>query len=180
MADVTELSDLVEVYKREVAVPGTFSTIYPVTTATLIVASLCDAFAQAQLDGWFPTSVLDVSLAEVTPALSVAAQALVVVYAGMRFVRAELRATKTSARYKAGSVEYETTQGASVLVAILKDLTDRRAALIDAARAGARLTHVGDGYLDKLWFDRVTGGGARWGFLPYETPMVPAMAYGGY
>lgn len=130
---MTELVDLVEAFKREAAIPGTFATAFPNTTDDDIELSLGDAFAEAQLDGFFGTLELNAEDGEVDPDLSVAGAALVVMYAGMRIVRQQLRGMKT--RYKAGNVEVE--QSASALTEELKQIERRKNQLLaNAIRAG--------------------------------------------
>lgn len=142
----TNLTDLVQAFEREVAIPGTFAVTYPNTTPTDIVGTLGDAFGEVQLDGFLGDQVLDVPTGVITPGLVPATAALLVIYAGIRLVRAEIRATTTMTRAKAGPVEYETQRSASSLVQILKDLADRRAALLQALRTGLALDSVLDSY----------------------------------
>lgn len=154
---MSSLEDLVESLKREVAVPGTFKTLFPATTDDDLAASLLDAFAQAQLDGFFSTHVTDDD-GVVSPDLSRGATSLVVIYAGIRFLTADLLNRKSHVRYEAGGAVFEQDQGASVLVEALKGLRAKKDALIIAAQAGARagvgITMV-DGYLIKaVDFDR--------------------------
>lgn len=134
---MTELIDLVEAYKREVAVPGTFSEAFPSTTDTAIQGALADAFAEAQLDGFFHSMTIDLDAYEVTPDLSAAGAALVVIYAGIRLARQQIRTLRSTARYKAGPVEYETGQAASALAEDLKYLRARRTEILDKARYGS-------------------------------------------
>ncbi len=174
---MTDLSSLVESFQREVAIPGTFETAYPDTSDDDLIATLADAFAQAQLDGFFPASVLDPLAGTVTPDLSVPASALIVIYAGMRWIRAELRTMNSNTRYKAGPVEYETSRPVQLLTQLLKDLTTRRDALLEAAQIGRSLDQVLDGYFGRVRSSNAyTGGSLRW--APLELPV--AGAYGGY
>ena len=57
---MTDLIDVVEAYKREVSIPGAFSTDFPTVQDDQIAAALGDAFGEAQLDGFFGTMSLDV------------------------------------------------------------------------------------------------------------------------
>ncbi len=154
----TDLSTLVDSFKREVATPGTFDTAFPETSEADIIGTLQDGFAEAQLDGFFPTYTLDpatgiVANAEdpdpATNGLSLAGQALVVIYAGTRVLRATFTANKTSTRYKAGPVEYETGSSSTVIVQLLRDLTDRKKAMTDLAR-GQTIDYVLDAYYGRL------------------------------
>lgn len=149
----TDLSTLVEALKRELAVPGTFATVFPDTQDTDLSGSLADAFAQAQLDGFFSTSMVDLSTPatpQVSPPLSSGGGALVILYAAERTIRAQLRVLNTMVKYEAAGVSYETQQAASVLVQELKDIQARRtnllALLLRQQRSG-QAVHVTDGYL---------------------------------
>lgn len=148
---MTDLADLVEPLKREVAVPGTFRSLFPDTTDDDLVGALLDSFAQAQLDGFLADSVAtDVGV--VSPDLSRGAAALIVLYAGIRFLTAELINRKSHIRYEAGGAVFEQDQGASILVEALRGLRAKKDALIATAQASARaavgITMV-DGYFIK-------------------------------
>lgn len=167
----TSLDTLIEAFQREVSLPGLFATDYPTISEEDVLALLGDAFGAAQLDGWFADGDIDVDAGNVTPALSTAGAALVVLYAGMRLIRTQLRNATTMTRYKAGPVEYETQTSANLLTQLLKDLEGRRKALTDQARVGARVTYVSDGYYDRLTSYPGT-------FAIWEIPMLPALAFG--
>jgi len=161
---MTAMSDLVGAYKREAAVPGAFSDAYPTVTDTEIRGALCDAFAAAQLDGFFGSLELDVDGQETTPDLSVAGAALVVIYAGERLVRQQIRGLASQARYKAGPVEMETSVAASVLAEDLKQLRLRRAELLaNAQRNRGTSTFVLEGYVSRGSAHNLYGG-----FFAYE------------
>lgn len=168
---MSDLADLVEAFKREVTVPGTFAAAFPDTTDDNIIGALADAFAEAQLDGFFGHMTLDVEDGIVTPDLSVAGAALVVMYAGMRMTRQQLIATNTVSRYKAGPVEYETQQAAGALTEALKQLKARRDQILaNAVRAGRGngTTFVLDGYVSRAFARNIYGG-----FFPYEFARAP-------
>ncbi len=150
----TDLATLVEAFQREVAVPGAFDSAFPDTSPTDIIGCLMDAFGEAQLDGWFGSYTLDVATSSVADAgntdpltngLSLAGQALIVLYAGMRMVRNQMMNTKSQVRYKAGPVEYETATSATVLTQMLKDLAARRQELLNQVRYARRVAVI-DGY----------------------------------
>lgn len=143
----TDLTSMVEALKRQVALPGQFATAYPKVTDEHLVAALADAFAETRLDGFFRAHQLDLQAGTVTPALTDAGQSLVIIYAGIQWVRSEVRNQGTSVRYKAGPVEYEKQQAATVLVELLKQLNARKQALLDAAKRGAQSTYV----MDAVW-----------------------------
>lgn len=163
---MTALADLVEAFKREVAVPGTFSTDFPETSDADLEDALADAFAQAKLDGFFGTVELDVATGVVTPDISLAAGALIVIYAGLRMTRQQLRVIKTVARYKAGPTEYETQQSAASLTEDLRQLERRRKDLLNQA------SRAGRGRGTTFVIDAYEARGSAWsfygGFFPGE------------
>lgn len=161
---MTQLADLVDAFKREVAVPGAFTVDFPSTSDDDLEAALADAFGMARLDGFFGMTQLDNGV--VSPDLSDAGAALLVLYAGLRMTRQQLRVLKTVSRYKAGPTEYETQQSAAGLTEDLKQLERRRQELVtQATRAGrgAGTTFVIDAYAAR---------GSGWhfygGFFPHE------------
>lgn len=129
---MTDLSDFTDSLRRMVATPGTFDTVFPNTTDEDLVGSLVDGLAEAQLDGFFikPTMYDYDSDGIVTPDLTQAQLALIVIYAGSRIIQAEILARNTLFRAKAGPVEFETQQSANALTTILKDLEDRKKAIL--------------------------------------------------
>ena len=148
----TDLSELVESLKREVAVPGTFSTLFPETTDDDLTASLMDAFAQAQLDGFLTGNAMNDD-GVVAPGLSKGAQALVVIYAGIRFLTVMLINRTSHTRYEASGAVFEQDYAASVLSQALKDLRQKKVDLTEAAKLTARSmlgVTVVDGYLVKV------------------------------
>lgn len=173
---MSDLSTLVEALKREVAVPGTFDDLYPNTSPLDLTGSLADSFAQCQLDGWFPSVTLDLTNAAhpaTTPDLSTAGQGLVVITAGIRFVRAALRVMGQTQTYKAGNVEYSTSNSASVMKQDLADLDARRTQLLTQAQLLARpLDTVYDGYANRQAADFLGIYGWGFGFYPYEFPAI--------
>lgn len=163
---MTDLADLIEPLKREIAVPGEFESVFPNTTDEDLLATLADALGEAQLDSYFQTTVLDDTEAAypVTPDLSAAGAALLVMYAGSRILRARLRQLNASTRYKAGNVEYETTQSANLLRDELATLTARRIELLTLARSAGRVVYQLDAYLGRAAVNWATLGG----FYPNE------------
>lgn len=149
---MTDLRTLVEALKREVAVPGTFEDVFPDTDDDALAATLADAFAQAQLQGFFG----DITLAaedghyETSFDLSAAGGALIVLFAGMRMLRSSLRSVAQSFTYKAGSVEYSGSNMTSVIKDDLRALNDRLNDLIVQGRRSGRSVSVIDGYAGKL------------------------------
>lgn len=130
------LADLVPSLQRAVAPPGEFATYFPEALDGDLSATLVDAVAEAQLDGFLGSASLDVNAETVTPDLTSAQQALVVLYAMARVLHARVANLKNRTRYKAGSAEAETEQSASVLVELLRQTKDRKKQLLEDARAG--------------------------------------------
>jgi hypothetical protein len=161
---MTDLVDLVGAYKREVAVPGAFTQAFPLTMDVDIEASLADAFAEAQLDGFFGAVELNLDAMTVSPDLSTAGAALVVIYAGLRLVRQQIRSLRSMTKYVAGPVQMETAQAAGALTEDLKYLQARRLELLEKARRGAGATT----FMIDSYFTRGRFSGTM---FPYELEM---------
>lgn len=135
---MTDLGDMTDSVRRAVATPGDFDTFFPDTTDDDLVGSLADAFAECQLDGFFMAgsypATLDVDAGTVTPDLQPGHQALVVIYATVRFLRANLVNRNNIVRYQAGTAVYETQQNVTLLVEILKELTARKNDILTKAQ----------------------------------------------
>src|SRR6185437_801732 len=131
------MDDMVPMYKREVAPVGQYDTLYPLSTDAEIKGALADGFAEAQLEGFFGTVVLDLSTEDFVPDLSQAGMMLVVIYSGMRTLRNILLTSNSNTRYKAGPTEYEVSgPSASVLTELIKGARARRDMLLEQARRG--------------------------------------------
>lgn len=145
-----DLVDLTGSLRRAVAPPGEFDTYFPDTVDEDLVGTLADAFAETQMDGFLSTVALDIDAGTLTPDLTAAEGALVVLYARARVVMARLSNIKSHTRYKAGPVEAEVEQAASLLVALLKDTSDRKKQIINDNRysSGSSFTMV-DLYVSK-------------------------------
>ena len=135
-----DLTDLADSLKRAVASPGEFATYFPFTTNDDLAATLADALSESQLDGFLSRVNLDVESVTTDVELSPAQQALVVLYARGRIIVSRLLNLKTHTRYKAGPVEAEVEQAASVLTELLKETNARKAQLLDDAKAGNGIT----------------------------------------
>jgi hypothetical protein len=132
-----DLFNLTAALQRAVAPPGEFKSLFPSANDESLAGTLADGLAEAQLDGFLSKVGLDADAYSTDVDLTSAQQALVVLYARARIVTARLANLKNRTRYKAGPVEAETEQAASVLVQILKDTSDRKKALLDQARYGS-------------------------------------------
>lgn len=135
-----DLFDLTPSLQRAVAPPGEFGTYFPNTSDEDLAGTLADALAEAQLDGFLQPTTLNSLTYTATPDLTSAQQALVVLYARARVITARLANLRNRARYKAGPVESETEQSASVLVALLKDTSERKKQILADARSGYGVT----------------------------------------
>ena len=159
---MTQMDDMVPMFKREVAPPGQYDTLYPNSTDAEIKGFLADGFAEAQLEGFFGEVVLDMATEDFVPDLSQPGMMLVVIYAGMRTLRSQLMNANSNTRYKAGPTEYEVSgPSASVLTELIKGARARRDMLLEQARRGAGPT---DYFLD-YYALRITTYGS---FYPYE------------
>jgi len=158
---MTDLSTLVEPLKRELAVPGTYDDVFPDTDDTALLGSLMDGFSEAQLQGFFQ----DVTLTggETSKDLSLAGGALVILFAAMRIIRAQMRAMTMNSTYKAGPVEVNTQRSANLLRDELAYIRTRIDDLVSQARRSGRTTYVLDNYISRMFAS------SRWGaFYGYE------------
>lgn len=135
-----DLTDLVPSLKRALASPGEFDTTFPNSTDTDLAGTLADAVAECQLDGFFGNLTLDLAETTTTPDLTSPQQALVILYGMARVVRARIANLNNRSRYKAGIVESEVEQSATVLVQLLKDITARKVQILDDAKMGRLAT----------------------------------------
>ena len=164
---MTDLLDHVDSLKRLVAPPGEFVTLYKSATDDDLVGSLADGFAEAQLDGFFigPTgNVIDVDQGTIAPDLSVPQARLVVLYATVALIQARLLNLKNQVRYEAKGAIYETTQNATILTTLLKQFSDRKAAIVlrmQTLGAGSAFT-MADAYFIRATVNYV-GLGAGYG-----------------
>lgn len=149
MADNVE--DLVEPLKRELSGPGDFDDDFPNSDDDTLGFYISDGFSEAQLDGFLGTYTLDLLTGDFDPVLELKDSALVVIYAGLRILRSQLRSLAQSAKYVAGPVSYEVSSSASVIKAELEALLARRDQLIKYNRPSETF------FLDAYW-SRVFGG----------------------
>ncbi len=154
---IDDLSDAVDKLRYSVARPGTFSTFYPETTDDMLLAVLIDGAAEAQLEGVFLTYDIDED-GIITPAMTNGQAAVIVLFAAVRFLRAELINRNTSVTYEAGSAHYETTQATNILRDILKGLEASKGRVMasigesgGSLAGGAAAFFMADQYLARLW-----------------------------
>jgi hypothetical protein len=153
---MTALSALVPSIKRAVAVPGTFDNFFPDTLDTDLAGLAADAFAEAQLDQFVKGKKLDMTdpdatLWTVTPDLTMAEYGVITLYASIRMLTAEILNRKSRKHYKAGVVEFEEEQGASILSEQLRVMAARRQELILLGRriAYQGMTSMTDQYMSR-------------------------------
>lgn len=157
------LFDLVDPLKREVSPPGT--DLFPDATEDTFLGSLSDAFWEVRLFGFLngfeenaaarggpaafgegivtPTGVADETYDDPTgfsptQDLSRPLQQLVVLWAAWKIVLNRMGSLNTTFRAKAGPVEYETQNAATVLKAVIDALKGRIDVILDTLpeRAG--------------------------------------------
>lgn len=150
----TDLAELVPALKRAVAVPGTFATLFPDTIDADLEATLLDGFAEAQLDGLLSDLTADDN-AVVTPALTRAQGALVVLYGSVRILLNEIRNRKTHTRYEASGSVFEQDQAATMLVQLLKDYQQQKKDVKEALRRGSVASAFS--MVDAYWLRAVGG-----------------------
>lgn len=147
---MTDLSDLVEPLKREVAIPGAanFKAAFPETNDDDLLGTVMDALGEAQLDGFLSAVALDVDAGTTTPDISRAGGALLILYAGGRIVRNQIRNLATHTRYEASGSVFERDQSAIMLKEVLTELNDRKTALVQLLRQRIGTpVYMRDGYM---------------------------------
>lgn len=128
-----DLADFIETLKREITPLGTAP--YTAVTDVAWVGYLSDAFWEARLDGFMPGYICDEDgsispVATGTVELDRKNVALIVIYAGIRVLRNKILNTNTQFRAKAGSVEFEQQNSATMLAEMLRQLKDTRDRII--------------------------------------------------
>lgn len=148
----TDFSDHVEWFKREVAVPGTFATLFPDTTDDDLAAALVDGLYRAKIDGWFSTIDADPDTFLATTEMTMTGVALVVIYSGIKFIQNQIKDMATRQRYEApGGLVADTERAPTVLTERLKELVvEKNAILAQAGNSRARAIRMQDGYAIRL------------------------------
>lgn len=124
-----DLADYVPVLRREVTPPGTtlFSSLTDADFASYLLDGFWECKLDSLLDNWTTNSadfVVALDGSDVTFPREMVA--LVVLYAGIRFLRNHILNTGTGLRAHAGPVEFETTNSARVLTEMLQQLKDTK------------------------------------------------------
>lgn len=156
---MSDLADLVEPLKRELAVPGEFDTYFPNSDDGVLLDAIADGFSEAQLDGYFSTYELDLETYLTTPDLSAGGGALIVIYTAMRIIRAQMRQQNMSEKYQAGNTSYEISRSATVLREELRYMADRKEELVRRASHIGTDTVVFDNYFTRSFVDWSSVGG---------------------
>lgn len=125
---MTDLAQYTDSVRNIIARPGTFTDLFPETTDDHLVGTLVDALAECHLEGTLLDYLADAS-GIVRPQITSGQAALVVLYAGVRLIRAELLNRVTSAKYVAGPVSAETTYATNVLRDIMRALDAQKSRL---------------------------------------------------
>jgi hypothetical protein len=144
---MSDIDDMIPALKRSVSIPGGFDAAFPTAVDADLVGLLFAAVAEAQLDGFLVSYVVDAAAETVTPDMSRegavnAAGALVLIYATYRVVLNELRNVQNRVSYVAGPAKYEVERTASLLNEILRQLNDRKKELLRRAEQGQWATEV--------------------------------------
>ena len=138
-----DLVDYVPSLRREIQPPG--STMFDATVLSDAdaVGYLADAFWEARLDGFvlgyktYPDGPVDVAT-QIVPVVTTGADiprqdlALVVLYAGIKILRNRILNMNTSFRAKAGPVEFEQQNSATMLAEMLKQLKATKDRILEA------------------------------------------------
>lgn len=122
-----DVTGFVENLQGEVNAPG--FNLFPDATDEQWELQLIGAFWEAKLLGFLENFTMD-DTGSITPVsgstdISREEVQLVIFIAGIRALRGQMTALRTSTRYKAGPVEYEVQQSVNLLRELFKDLQDK-------------------------------------------------------
>lgn len=129
-----DLSEYVDSLKREIQPPG--SDLFAGVTPAEWTQYLADAFWEARLAGFMPGYRADAQgIIDTDPPGGASLDrrwiALIVLYAGIRVLRNRILNTNTKFRAKAGPVEYEQENSATMLAEMLRQLRDTKAQILE-------------------------------------------------
>lgn len=128
---MSDLFEDIEHLKRAVSVPGNFDEDFPNTTDDDLLGSLADGFAEAQLFGFLADHAVDLGTFIVSPDMTVAERALVVLFSSSRILSNELANRSSRVHYEAGGAIFEQETGASILQERLKDVQNQKKWLVE-------------------------------------------------
>lgn len=148
-----ELSTYVESLRRAMTPIG--GTLAIEVNDDELIARLVDAFWNARLDGFFPKYTVNedgrvTPILEGDPEFDRANVSLVVLYAAIDATTKQILSTQTKFRAKAGPVEFEQENSATMLVEMLKQLQVTKKRLLDQLNdldGGATSVMVLDAYV---------------------------------
>lgn len=143
-----DLFDLVESIKREVNPPG--YNLFPAATDEMWAGYLEDAFWKARLAGLLEGYTLaEGQILPMSGSTDVGRdwQAIIVLFAAITIVANELRRMNTSFRAKAGPVEFETQNSATVL---REQLADLKAQYLLVLKRLGDVGEITDSYIDSV------------------------------
>lgn len=130
-----DLTDYAPTLRREISPLG--SDLFASIGDSELGLHLADAFWEARLDGFLAGYTADedgvVEPAATGADLTPAGVALIVLYAGIRILRNRILNMNTGFRAKAGPVEFEQQNSATMLAEMLKQLRDRKNQLLERA-----------------------------------------------
>lgn len=156
-----DLADLVPSIKLEVNPPGT--NLFPEATDAEWVERLANAFWNARIDGMLPGYIeADGLISPISGSTDMPRelQQVIVFMAAYNAIYLKLLNTRTSFRAKAGAVEYETQNAATVLKDLADSLKQRYVLLLQRlADMGMVGTYVIDAVMAR---DNALAAGAGW------------------
>lgn len=165
-----DLIDYIDALRREVTPPGGPDLLAGMTDGDL-VQYLSDAFWEARLDGFLEGYVTDegASTADTiitpmqagAPDLSRQWIALIVLYAGVKILRNRILNMNTSFRAKAGTVEFEQQNSATVLAEMLRQLKATKDRIIEVLDGDESGVLVLDAFSTRLYSPISYFGGAE-------------------
>ena len=121
----TDLANYTDSLRNIIARPGTFDDLFPETTDDGLVSVLQDGLAECHLEATLMGYEADLNGA-VRPLMTSGQVALVVLYGGIRLIRAELLNRVTSTKYVAGPVSAESMYATNVLRDVMKALETQK------------------------------------------------------
>lgn len=167
----TDLAIYTDSVRSILARPGTFSDLFPETTDDHLIAVLADGLAEAHLEGVLLDRLADDNYLVREP-LTSGQGALLVLYAGLRLIRAELFNRVTSYKYVAGPVSSEGTYATNILRDIMKALQTQKDAVTTLILAGSTVTSaflMADSYIINATGRTPNGVGASdWALLSHS------------
>lgn len=152
------LEDFVSSLQREINPPGT--NVFSGATTTEFIGYLSDAFWEARLDGFLENFTCDedgmVDPITGTEDLSREETALIIIYAGVKILRNRIMNMNTNFRAKAGSVEFEQQNSATMLTEMLKQLQATKDLLRSKSEEATHLDEIFDALPMRAYYFSLT------------------------